>query len=419
MKKNKFSLEKLFYNNKVVLIISVMLSFIFWFHLSTGSSEVSAKTVTDIPITVNLSETAKENGLSVFGIDEIKAQVTVSGNRLVMGQLNKNDIQIVAYQAPNLINTTGNYTLELVAKKNSYLSDYEFTSSVSPNFITINVDRLKEKEFTIKNGIRYSAEPKYFVKPVSLSYSSVIVSGPESRVLEISEVIAEGGIKKIITETVQLKGINLILYDARGNRIIPSNMKFNINTVDATITVLSRKQVKLVPDIYGVPDGFNIIQKIKINPNQIEIAGPEDVLKNIGEIKLAPLNFSKVSIKNNKFKLPVVLPAGCINLSGIDIVDLEFSFIGLSMKSFVVNEIVFVNVPQGKTATSNTKKLNVDVIGPVDKIKVLSSGNIAAKVDLNDNPDLVGQTEMNAKIVFNNKFKGWAHGEYRVNVVVS
>ena len=93
------------------MLFSVIIAFIFWIILSTSASESTTKLITDIPISVSLSESAKESGLAVFGTDDIKAEVSVTGNRLILGQLSKSDIQITAQQSANMINSTGKYTL--------------------------------------------------------------------------------------------------------------------------------------------------------------------------------------------------------------------------------------------------------------------------------------------------------------------
>ena len=60
MKIKRFNLGRLFYNNKVVMLFSVIIAFIFWIILSTSASESTTKLITDIPISVSLSESAKE-----------------------------------------------------------------------------------------------------------------------------------------------------------------------------------------------------------------------------------------------------------------------------------------------------------------------------------------------------------------------
>ena len=127
----KAKINKLLCSNKFTFLISLIFSFCIWIKLSTSSSERISKTITNIPIVVNLSESAKEAGLTIFGLDNIKAEVTVSGNRITLGQLTKDNITVFAQQSAGIINSTGNYTLELCAKKNGRITNYEILDNVS------------------------------------------------------------------------------------------------------------------------------------------------------------------------------------------------------------------------------------------------------------------------------------------------
>ena len=57
MKKNKFSIGRLFYNDKFVMIFSVLVSIILWFTVSaTNTSTESHKVISDITVTIELSQ---------------------------------------------------------------------------------------------------------------------------------------------------------------------------------------------------------------------------------------------------------------------------------------------------------------------------------------------------------------------------
>ena len=77
MNLKRVNLRKLFYNNKFVLVFSIIISFFLWIKFSTSSSEVSSKTISNIPITVALSEESHQDGLVVFGIDDVTAEVAI------------------------------------------------------------------------------------------------------------------------------------------------------------------------------------------------------------------------------------------------------------------------------------------------------------------------------------------------------
>lgn len=420
MKINRFNLGRLFYNNKVVMLFSVVFAFIFWVILSTSASESTTKLISDIPIQVSLSESAKDSGLTVFGVDEIKAEVSVTGNRLILGQLSKNDILVTAAQSANMINSTGKYTLELSVKKNSILTDYEFTSSVSPKFVTVVVDRFRSQVFDITPNIKFSTNPDYFVPPIALSDSQVEISGPESVVSSIVSVSVDGNIPGTLNRTAYLNDLPINLLDAAGNKINTTNLTLSVTKVNATIAILQRKFVNVKPEFTDVPSGLNVKSiPISMTPAKIEIAAPTDIIGKISDVSLEPINFSQINLDNYQFEPEIKLPSDCRNLSNTTHATIKMNLLGFQTRTVAVKDIRFKNVPDGKLATSNSASLNVTVIGPITQLRTLSDGDVSAEIDLSGKEDFIGRTEMPAKIVFGSAAnKCWAHGSYGLTISV-
>lgn len=99
MNHKKFSLGSLFYNNKFVLIFSVFVALVIWVVFATRNTEEIPRTVTDVPIVVNLSDSAQQSGLKVFSPINAKAKVAIKGNSLTVNQVKNTDLQIEAKQA--------------------------------------------------------------------------------------------------------------------------------------------------------------------------------------------------------------------------------------------------------------------------------------------------------------------------------
>ena len=384
MKIKRFNLGRLFYNNKVVMLFSVIIAFIFWIILSTSASESTTKLITDIPISVSLSESAKESGLTVFGTDDIKAEVSVTGNRLILGQLSKSDIQITAQQSANMINSTGKYTLELSAKKNSILTDYEFSSSVSPKFVTVVVDRYKSQTFDITPNIKFTADTDYFVAPIALSEPQVTVSGPESLVSSIASVTVEENISGTLTKTTDLNDLPIYLFDNNGNKI---NMK-NLS--------------------------------MQVSPNKIEIAAPNEVINSLNSVSLEPIDLSQVNLEHGQFEQEIKLPSDCRNLCNTYNATVKLNLLGFQSRTVIVKNIKFKNLPEDKLATSHTSSLPVQVMGPLSQLRSLSEDDISVEVDLSGKEEFIGRTQMPAKIIFNSySNKCWAYGSYNINIGIT
>lgn len=92
---NKGILSRIFSNKLFLIILSVVISLTIWISINMGDFAETSYSVSNIPITIDLPDTASSQGLKVFNNDELKGTVTVSGNRSIIGNLTSDDIEIV------------------------------------------------------------------------------------------------------------------------------------------------------------------------------------------------------------------------------------------------------------------------------------------------------------------------------------
>ncbi len=64
-----------------LFIVSIVISLVIWIYMSISTGNDTSLTISDIPVQVELSEDAVNNGLQVFSGSDYKASLTVTGNR--------------------------------------------------------------------------------------------------------------------------------------------------------------------------------------------------------------------------------------------------------------------------------------------------------------------------------------------------
>lgn len=416
---NKFNINKLFYNNKLVFLFSLITAFIIWVILNASRSDSTPITISDIPVNIQLSDSAIQDGLRIFSGQNLKAQINISGNKLIVSQVKKEDITITAPQASSTIISPGTYTLELVAKKVGVLTDYEFASSVQPtNFVTVMVDRYRESEFIIEPEIEFSVNPEYFLGATVLSSPNVILSGPESEISKIKRIVVKGEIAQELQDTFTSK-IPIVMYDAYGKQIISETISSTVSEVEVTIPVLMKKTLPVHPNFINIPQNLDLSSEIiKVTPNSLEIAGPEEQINSMDTIELDPLDFSKINLQHNRFDLPINLPSSCKSLNNIYSSEVYIDTSKFKEKSFWVTNFSFINVPNGKTAKVYTDGIDVKIVGLPNKIRSLSSSYIKAEIDLMNKEDVSGSMEIPAKIVINGYTGAWVYGKYLINIEI-
>ena len=381
MKKNNQSwLARFFSHDITLLVLAFVLAFVAWFVISMSEESEDTKTITDIPILVELPDTAKEDGLELYGADDQKASVEVKGNRAILGSLTASDIQVTANQSSSMI-SVGSYTLSLSARQNSVKTNYTIIKEkLSPSTISVYVDKEKQQEFDIDNQITVNLNDSNHYASVALSKSKVLVSGPETHVNQIASV----AVIDTITPKSQTTTVNedLVFLDENGEKLYLPYVKTDIGTVEATITVLPISEVSLRVDTLNAPSDH---PDIIIDPATVKIAGPQDALDSINDeddnkVTICSLDFSKIKNEGYKQKFDITLPKGCKVISGETTAT---AYIDMnSYYSTTVNAKITSKIDSSKyTVEFASGNIEVTVIGPEDQTDSISASDLTAVAD--------------------------------------
>jgi len=422
MKRNKFKIGSLFYNDKFLMLFAIFASIILWVVMASTNSEEFPRAIKDVPIVINLSDVAQADGLKVFSPVDATATVYIKGNSLIVKQIQASDMQVVA-QLASTITTPGSYPVNLSVQKKGTLADFEWVS-ISPNQTIISVDRYKEKTFTIdtseiKYKADYKSDPAYFVSAPTLSSDTVTISGPEKEISQVNKVAIEYEISDTLKENKNFTA-DLVMFDANGNKITSNKLKMSESKVDVTIPVLARKIMPLEVSFTNKPEGLLLTpDEVTIDPQNIEVAGPHDVLSNMSDISLIPLDFANISPTKNTFDISVTLPVGCKNLSSIPVAKVTLNLSNLTTQTLVLSKFTVKNLAADKEANIYTKNLSVTVVGPESELSKLTENNLLAQIDMAGKENFTGHTEMPVTISISNTTSSWVYGSYMANLSVS
>ncbi|WP_407382861.1 YbbR-like domain-containing protein [Ruminococcus sp.] len=423
MKNNRSVFSRFFSHDITLLVLAFLLAFVAWFVISMSEESEENKTITDIPVTIELPDTAIEDGLHLYGADDLKASVEVKGNRVMLGTLTASDIQVTANQSSSMV-SVGTYTLSLTAKQNSLKTNYTIVKEkLSPSTATVYVDKEKEEEFTIDNQITVQLDDSTHYASVALSKSKVIVSGPENHVNQIASVAVVDNITGLSGDSQKTINEDLVFLDDDGEKLYLPYVKTDIGTVEATISVLPVAEVSLRVDVANAPSNY---PNITIDPPTVKIAGPQDALDNIkdNKVTIGSLDFTKLKNEGNKQKFDITLPSGCKVISGetsaTAYIDLN------SYYSTTVAAKVTTKLDSSKyTVEFASNNAEIVINGPEDLINAISSSDVTAIADftgLLDGADKDSAVSISAplKISLGSDYSDcWVYGTYTVNANVT
>lgn len=423
--KKKKTFSGLFYNDRFVMLFSVVAAVILWFVVAASDKDSdTGKTVSDIPIQITLSDSAKQDGLNIFYKSVEKASVTVKGNWLTVADVSKNDIQVVA-RLTSTIDQAGTYSLQLTAKTQGMRTNYEIVQeSLDPQTITVKVDRLKEKEFTVEDNINYNKPEGYIGVQENINPSKVTVSGPERDVEKIARIAAKYKTDDVISESKTITA-DLVMYDNDGNEIPKTDMEYvslSEETVQVDINILKKLEIPVVPTYANKPAGFKDSDLVTVTPDILEIGCPEKYVNELKEIQLDPIDFSSLKPGSNEIVSKIKLPAGCKNLSNADSATVVINLDGYSAKEFQVSDTAFsiTGAPDSYTVTPVSRYITVTVVGPAKDLDALTDENFLVDINFKDKEAFEGHKEITVTVGMKGNATCWVYkpnGEdYKVTV---
>ena len=403
--------------NYILFLLAVLVSLIIWVYMSFSSPNTNTTfTLSNIPINIELSQDARDKDLKVFPYSELKADVTLSGTRTVLGLVDGDDIEVTA--ATGSINSVGEYTLPITANKRSTLGNFT-VAGCSKSSIQVWVDYNREKTFTIeKEGIIFDVADGYYGS-VTLPNESIKISGPQTMVLKISQVKAVAKVQDKLKESREVNA-DIVLYDESGKEISPELLDLD-TTVTAKIDVLKEKEVKVEPTFKNKPEGLEFSESnLTVVPSIMLIAGPDDVLKELDSVKLEPKDFA--TLKNEKYtfeQLAIVIPENCTSISGDTEAEVVLDLSAMTSKTITVDKITVEGLPSEYSSTVTTTSLPVVVYGTKAEIDKLTASQIKAVVEIPKSSVSTGSTQKPVTFRFSDAKTCWAYGTCQANVTIT
>ena len=382
MKKSSF-LTRLFSHNIVLLIISFLLAFIAWFIINANSQTETNVTISNIPISITLPDTAVEKGFRIFNDNEYTASVEVSGNRVTVGSLTPSDIQVTANQV-STIDHTDEYNLPLSAKKVGVKTNYNIMSSVNPSSVTVFVDKFKEQDMPIdKSRMKVVIDTGYYSE-VSMSNDTVHLEGAASKIDEIETVAIIDTINADGTAPMTLQE-PLVFLDKNGNQIDLHYVTTDLKSVEVTVVSQPRKDVTLKLDIQNAP---KYAPEVTLTPSQVSLYGPADQINSIknSSVTIGTLDFKTLTNKSYQIPYDVSLPENLKDCHVIsedeDVVMASVDLSSYSSTTLNVEVKARVDTTKYKAEIASNPTVKLTVYGPDSLISEITEDDVRAIADI-------------------------------------
>lgn len=382
-------------------LVALLVAFGLWLYVITEVSPDSELTYYDIPVKMEGETLLKERGLIITAMSSTNVDLTLSGNRIDLNELNSSNITLKAdmtkiydpgvHEIGYTISFPGNVAGNAFTRENQY-----------PDSISVTVERLSRKEIPVEVKYAGEAEDGYVIRrgDILMDTEAIVVSGPASVVERIEKAVIS------IDLTGQTESISqnyrYTLCDAEGNGVDSEMITVNTEEVHVDLIIQRYKMVELVVTLIagGGADVTNVV--VDIDPETIQLSGSDAALEQVGDtLNLGTINLADYETSTQLiFQIPTYEGVTNDNARSDATVDIRFD--GLTTKEITIEEFKTSNVPEGYVAEVVTEKLVVKVRGTTDLVNRLTANDITATVDFANQE--VGVSTYRVSISFSESF---------------
>lgn len=367
-------------NNFSLKLLAFLFAFMLWLIVVNIDDPVMTKTFTNIPVTVEHSEILTEQNKTYQIVDDTQnVSVVVSAKRRTLSKIKASDIVVTADIKEMYLNTQ----IPLEVTVNRYEGSCEATAS--PRNLQIQIEDNVSKTTYITPVASGQVRSGYVLGKLTADPETVTINGPKSLVEKISKVEAEVNVSGLSENTVLDSA--LVLYDENNNVIDQSRLANNLGNVGVSVSVTLYRTttvpVKADTSEIEVKEGYSI-SNVKLAPEEIEIAGPEDALAKVKSIDIPAEEFSGEAIDSrtdytidiSKY-LPEDIELADSNASSV-IITVTLEKDGTKNFELPVGSITVKNLGENLRMSYNkTDNLEVHVKGSKEQLDTLNIEQIA------------------------------------------
>jgi len=403
-------------NNTSLKVLSLISAFIIWLVILSIEDPITSRSLT-INVEIKGEEELEQRGKTYEVMADQTVTINISGKSTIVNAMKASDFVATADLTQLTIMDT--IPISVAALRNPE----QITITQQEHTLPINIDDRVEETVKITVTPTGTAAEGFSVAGTSASPNMVIVSGPKAIIEKVGKAEVTSNINGQSESVTQM--LTPVIYDKNGDVMTESNVRLNIEEVEATVSIHPTKEVPIKLSTTGTPaDGYSVIG-IKLSQDNILITGDPKVLENIDEIVLEPIDINGASQSiEETIVLADMLKGGLLDYEGVLLADTEDPDIAYTItiekhKTSSI-ELLFSDIQiknQSEELSYRGDPISLEVTGLESEIKKTSVYNTTASIDVNGlkegthevlldisfNTDVVLANEVKAKVIIETK----------------
>lgn len=427
MKLKKLSLRQLFSNTKFLVVFSILVAFIFWIVVALEYAPVIENEIKDIPVKIDMNNSVPDKlGLQIFGQSDYTINVTVRGNRYIVGGdlLTADDFEATAQTA--YVDSAGKHSLVVKVTAKDANADYEIISK-STDYIEVYFDKYAEKEVEVTPRIiseldDYTADDYMFDKAdIIYETKTVKVSGAQTEVNSITAAYADIPIEKKLTQS---ETIDASVVLSNGSDLDSKYVKINGEsrlTVPVTLPVYKMQTSAVSVSFKNTPsDYINSPLLYSISPSRVRVAVLQNGSDTTNSLEIGTIDFANITPSNGSFSFIASNVKTAKFLDGTTSFNVEVNTDGLSTKKLEPN-INSIMITGGSGVSAGNVDLSsigsVTVVGTQTALASVNANMLEVNINLTNIKLEEGENTVPVTVTLKNSKNCWVSGSYSAVIV--
>lgn len=427
MKLKKLSLRQLFSNTKFLVVFSILVAFIFWIVVALEYAPVIENEIKDIPVKIDMNNSVPDKlGLQIFGQSDYTINVTVRGNRYIVGGdlLTSDDFEATAQTA--YVDSAGKHSLVVKVTAKDANADYEIISK-STDYIEVYFDKYAEKEVEVTPRIiseldDYTADDYMFDKAdIIYETKTVKVSGAQTEVNSITAAYADIPIEKKLTQS---ETIDASVVLSNGSNLDSKYVKINGEsslTVPVTLPVYKMQTSAVSVSFKNTPsDYINSPLLYSISPSRVRVAVLQNGSDTTNSLEIGTIDFANITPSNGSFTFLASNVKTAKFLDGTTSFNVEVNTDGLSTKKLEPN-INSIMITGGSGVSAGNVDLSsigsVTVVGTQTALASVNANMLEVNINLTNIKLEEGENTVPVTVTLKNSKNCWVSGSYSAVIV--
>lgn len=393
------------------IIFSVLISFALWFFISANENQDMTVDFNGISIQYLGEEELEQKSLILTEKDTEKLSVRLTGKRLAVAKLSKEDISVSVDMSE--ISAAGTHFLEYKLDVNSE-AKIELVSA-SANHVTVTVEKMITVPVYVRGNYNGGIADGYVSGTLKFSPATIEISGPEEAVNQVEYawvVLSRDTISKTVTDMLPFT-----LMDEEGKAVNADYIRVDVDEIEVTQEVSMLKEIALDVNLVESAGANQANTVVDIDPPSITVSGDAAIMDGLNKIVLGTIDLSTFQ-STYTTEMRIVLPDEAINRTGISTAAVTVRVVGLDTTKLSVSNISTINDTDGYETQIITQTMDITLRGPSEEITAITADNIRVIADLESIGKAEGTFEVEAKVSVDGFTKTGAIGTYKVNVRV-